>query len=270
MSVETYFENPASRTLLVPLVVRVQESAMTKGLFIDVAAQAVAAKLPQEQLNFHMNAFIRIGTAVRIHYFDELACEFIRQHERPVIVQLGCGLDTRAYRLDSGKEHYVHIDLPDVMALRKELLPPLCDRFSDWAYSILDFQWMDRLLAEFSGSDFMFIAEGVLMYLEKDGVESFFQEIGNRFPGCHIVFDTTGSRVARMINKRTIIGQMGARMPWPYDDDGSLEEWQPALRRLSKQYYFNLYKERWGLWHFVQYVPWWGRQSVMYHYMVTA
>lgn len=50
MIAEAYFDNPTSRTFVIPLAVRVQESA-TEGALVDEAAPAVAEKMLQELLS---------------------------------------------------------------------------------------------------------------------------------------------------------------------------------------------------------------------------
>ncbi len=117
------FENPALQTLLIPLIVRAREGENPKNLFRDKAAEDVAARIPTEAFNFSMRLFMRAGTAIRTRHFDNLTKAMLEKAERPVGVQLGCGLDTRFARTDSGKGIHINIDLPEVIAMRQEILP---------------------------------------------------------------------------------------------------------------------------------------------------
>jgi hypothetical protein len=47
--------------------------------------------------------------------------EFIEKHPEATIVNIGCGLDTTFSRIDNGKIQFYELDLPDVIALRKNL-----------------------------------------------------------------------------------------------------------------------------------------------------
>lgn len=264
---EDIFQNPVSRTLLIPLIIRAQESERPDGLFTDKAARNLVARLPDDAFGFSMHPCMRIGTAVRVRYFDDLAKAFLRDTERPVIVQLGCGLDTRFSRVDSGKGNHVNIDLPEVIALREKILPRGNGRDADWTGDILQRDWMDRLEKEFPDHRFLFIVEGVFMYLSENGVRELITDIADRFPGARIAFDTTGKLGVRAINKKSAVSELNASLTWAYDDDGSLDRWHPRLRRLERAYYFNRFASRWGVWRFMRFTPM-GKTSAMFHFMV--
>lgn len=249
------FESATSKTLLIPLIIRSQESERSKGLFKDKAAQAVVAQLPAGAFNFSMHPFMRIGTAVRIRYFDDLAKKFLCDTEHPVVVQLGCGLDTRFSRVDFGKGLHINIDLPEVVAMRQKVMPTRDTRDLDWAEDLLEENWLCRLEKEYAGHTFLFIAEGVLMYFAEKEVRKLLIGIAERFPGAHIAFDTSGSLTTRMINKKSAVQQLKASLAWAYDDDGSINTWHPQLRRVERAYYFNRYVMRWGIWSLIHFTP---------------
>jgi len=267
MSESALFENPVSQTLLIPLVIRAHEGSRPKSLFRDEAAENVVASLPAETFDFPMHPFMSIGTAVRVRYFDDLTKDFLNSAEDPVVVQLGCGLDTRFARTDMGKGVHIGIDLPEVIAMRREILPQENERNMSWAGDLLERDWMDKLEREYPGRRFLFIVEGVLMYFTEDNVRKLIVDIAERFPGAHLAFDTSGSRTARMVNKKSAIQQLDASLAWPYDDDGSLDAWHPGLRRLERAYYFDKFRTRWGLLWLTRFLPI-GKSSAMFHFKV--
>ena len=269
MTTTSFFANPTSRTLLIPLIVRARESEHPRGLFQDKEAQSIVANLPQEEFSFSMHPFMRIGTAVRINYFDTLTRSFLEKREHPVIVHLGCGLDTRFSRTDTGKGIHIHLDLPEVIAIRQELMPHKNERCLDWANSVLERDWMDRLEKEYKGCDFMFIVEGVLMYFQEKDVRKLIHDIAEHFPGAHLAFDTSGSASSKVINKKSAVQQMKASLLWSYDDDGNLDTWHPRLKRLERACYFNRNILRWGIWSLMHFVPPMGKSSAMYHFAIT-
>jgi O-methyltransferase involved in polyketide biosynthesis len=57
-----------------------------------------------------------------------------------VIVDLGCGLDTRCERVDNGQVEWCGLDLSEVIELRKELLDET-PRNHLIGCSVLDFSW---------------------------------------------------------------------------------------------------------------------------------
>ena len=51
------------------------------------------------------------------------AKEYLKDHPRAALVNLGCGLDQTAENCDNGKCMIYNLDLPDVIVVRNELLP---------------------------------------------------------------------------------------------------------------------------------------------------
>lgn len=207
-----------------------------------------------------------IGTAVLVRYFDDLTKAMLDKEEQSIIVQFGCGLDTRFSRTDSGKGIHINIDLPEVISQRQQILPQDNERNIDWTGNLLERDWMDRLEQEYTGHQFMFISEGVLMYLAEKDVRRLLVDIAERFPGSHIAFDTAGSMAIRRINKKSAVTELNASLIWAYDDDGSLDIWHPCLRRLERAYYFNRFKSRWGIWSLLHFTPM-GKSSAMFHFL---
>ena len=62
-----------------------------------------------------------------------------------VVVNVGCGLDTRFQRIGGGKAVFFDMDLPEVIALRRELIPEQPGN-AYIAASLLETGWMDDLL----------------------------------------------------------------------------------------------------------------------------
>ena len=150
MNTNGLLEHPASRTLLITLRIRSEEDSLPGGMFRDPGARKAVASLPPEVFSFPVNHMTRVGTAVRVRYFDDLTQAFLHANENPVVVQLGCGLDTRFWRTDSGTGVQINMDLPEVMRLRQELLPQTDARCLDWTGSILDRDWMRRLQQDYA------------------------------------------------------------------------------------------------------------------------
>ena len=65
-----------------------------------------------------------LGCVVRSRYYDQRVESFIRLNARPVVVNVGCGLDTRFQRIAERRNAvFYELDLPEVMAIREKLLP---------------------------------------------------------------------------------------------------------------------------------------------------
>jgi O-methyltransferase involved in polyketide biosynthesis len=160
---------PIQRTLLIPLYCRAAETRRPDALIRDETAVQVVEKI-EGGLPYlaKMNAWDKVFTLMRVREFDHFAKAFLREHPAGVVVDIGCGLDTRFERLDNGLLNWVGLDLPDVITLRKRLLLEK-QRACLVACSALDFAWLDCVPLRRSG--YLFLAEGVLPYFEERDVK---------------------------------------------------------------------------------------------------
>jgi len=178
-----------SRTLLTPLWERAQFSKEYSSLFNDLKAIEIVEKLdydfptsPQIPFLSHLSSLF----AARAKQFDDKIKEYITEHPRASVVNVGAGLDTTFYRVDNGLIHWYDLDLPNVVTLRKQLIPET-DRSTCIAKSFLDPTWCKYIRNAEEGT-FM-IAGGVLMYFQESHVKQFFSLIADNLAGGEIAFD---------------------------------------------------------------------------------
>lgn len=142
--------------------------------------------------------------ALRAVAFDRVTRTYLSAHPQAEVVALAEGLQTSFWRLDRlgvlDEVTWYSIDLPPVMALRRQLLPRE-DRIVELAQSALDRSWMD----EVDGSEGVFItAEGLLMYLDPADALDLIRDCAARFPGGQMMFDS----VPRWFSVRTVQGKL--------------------------------------------------------------
>ena len=58
------------------------------------------------------------GIVARSVVFDELVSDFINKNPDCTVVNIACGLDTRAYRMDNGRLTWYNLDLPETIEVR--------------------------------------------------------------------------------------------------------------------------------------------------------
>ena len=83
------------------------------------------------------------GVIARTLVLDRMVTEYLRDHPGAVIINLACGLDTRCYRMQ-GYSGWYNLDLPEVMTLRKKLLPE-DGIISQISASAMDECWTDSV-----------------------------------------------------------------------------------------------------------------------------
>jgi O-methyltransferase involved in polyketide biosynthesis len=126
--------------------------------------------------------FIRIALVAK--QFDDKIKTYITKHPQASVVNLGAGLDTTFYRIDNGLIHWYDLDLPAVIAIRRQLLPEP-DRVTSIAKSLLDPSWCKDINTEHG---VFLIAEAVFQYFKESEMKQFFSMLADNFPDGEIVF----------------------------------------------------------------------------------
>src|SRR5262245_13504420 len=110
------------------------------------------------------------------------------------VLHLGCGLDTRVYRIDPRpKVRWFDVDFPDVIALREQLYPER-DGYRRIGSSVTDVAWLDAIPGD---TPVLVVAEGLMMYLhEKDGT-ALLRRITEQFPSGQLSGKAPSNTAAR-------------------------------------------------------------------------
>src|SRR5512136_509579 len=114
--------NAVSRTLMIPLYFRAMESQRPDALVRDPKAVELVGQLDYDFSDVQTLKDEQVNYLLRMREFDRLARTFLAEHPEGVLVDLGCGLDTRFERVDNGEVEWYGLDLPEVIALRKKVL----------------------------------------------------------------------------------------------------------------------------------------------------
>lgn len=128
----------------------------------------------------------RFGVALRAKQFDEWAADFLRRNADATVLQLACGLDSRAFRLDPpAGVRWFDVDLPGVMELRRQLYEE-ADGYRMIAASVTDEGWLAEIPAD---KPVLIIAEGLLMYLPETEVRHLLRRLTGHFRTGELIFD---------------------------------------------------------------------------------
>ena len=153
--------------------------------------------------------------AVRAARFDEAVRDFIDRHPDGVVVELGCGLDTRWERCNGDRVDWFDLDMPAVISLRRRYFQD-GERRKMLAARLQDTAWRD--LVGPKERPFLFVAEAVLYYLEPADVGRFLRSIAASFPFSSIVFDTIGTGAMSRQDGHPLMRHFDARFKWAVDD----------------------------------------------------
>jgi len=137
-----------------------------------------------------LNKQLVVHIALRAKKYNDYARDFLIKFPDGVIVNIGCGLDSRVLQIDNGRVVFYDLDLPELIAVKKDFFPET-DRYHLISSSVLDFAWMN-VVRKHQGP-FLFMAEGVFMYLERKDVRSLVLKLQETFPGSELVCEVVNS-----------------------------------------------------------------------------
>ena len=258
--------NAVAQTLLIPLYFRAMESERPDALVRDPKAVELVGQLDYDFSVVQRLKDEQVNYLLRMREFDRQALVFLAEHPDGVIVDLGCGLDTRFERVDNGQVEWYGLDLPEVIELRRELLDET-PRSHFIECSVLDFAWMDALSSQAGkrgqpGWPILFLAEAMLVYLEEADIKRLVQALVERFPGSELVCDAYSPVVVRFHPRPAAVAQPR----WGLKDDREVEAWAPGIRLLSQWYYFDKPEPRLGAFQLMRYFPFLARVVRIVHY----
>src|SRR5690348_14809756 len=113
-------------TALVTLYLRSLDGKAKHPILADPWAEPVMDGLDFDFGRLHSWAMDagRFNVAVRTRIMDEWVTAYLASHPDSVVLDLGCGLDSRVFRIDPAPGHaWFDVDLPEVIAARQRLYP---------------------------------------------------------------------------------------------------------------------------------------------------
>jgi O-methyltransferase involved in polyketide biosynthesis len=191
--------------------------------------------------------------AIRTKIIDEVVTNFISQNPNATVVSLGTGLSTRFFRVDNGSVNWFGIDLPRVKPVWDNLIGE-SERFQYLTYSILDFDWIEKIKA-ITSNKILFVAEGLLLYLSEPEVKQLIIELKTNFSGSEIIFDSIGTFLAKNSQLNPGVSKTNASFKWGIDDLKEIETWDEGIQLVTRWYYSDRYKNRLGLLGLLAYLP---------------
>jgi O-methyltransferase involved in polyketide biosynthesis len=230
------------KTLLLPLWGRAVETGKAHPLLVDRAAAEIIAAIDYDfsTIARNISPITQLAWIARSLHTDRTIREFLARDAGATIVNLGCGLDTTFERVDNGRLRWVDLDMPDVMELRKRFIPESARRRSI-ACSLLDEGWLRQVTAPA-----LFVAAGVLYYLDEAELKTLFRRLADASPGAEVLFDACSPRGLRMANKKVIEGggmDRSATLKWALRRARDLESWDSRIAVLAEYGIFQNFKD---------------------------
>jgi O-methyltransferase involved in polyketide biosynthesis len=207
------------QTLFIPLAARAAQTRRKNPALRDPKAVQILDAIDVNAVySAHPGGFVTIA---RTLMFDWWVRQFLADHPRGTVVELGTGLNTRFERVDNGQCHWIDLDLPDTIEVRRRFFADTSRR-QMVAASVLDDTWHETVAA--CPPPYFLVSDGVLVYLEEDKVKSALAQLATRFGGSLLAFDTYDRRTYGRQHALAARRGMAARWAWWCDDPRSLQD----------------------------------------------
>ncbi|NES83941.1 MAG: class I SAM-dependent methyltransferase [Moorea sp. SIO2B7] len=242
--------NSKEPIILDPLAVEITEKLNSQ--FSD-SNNKLYRKLSQGNLidNF-FNQTLVVYIALRAKQYDQYTRNFLKRYPDGIVVNIGCGLDTRFHIIDNGKVTFYDLDLPEIITLKKKLLAET-ERYHFISSDVLNYNWVEKIIEQ-KNKSCLFIAEGVFMYLPEEQVKSLVLKLQSTFPGSELVAEVFNDFWLREPFTKIIDWklqkelQLGDKVTFKFgiQDSNELEKWNPGIKFIDEWSYLDEQEKKLG------------------------
>ena len=223
---------------------RSRESLADDGLVYDpIAAQAckrcqlapecLTGELDQQQLLY----------ATLTQLCDSQVQQFLSHNPDAWIINVGAGLDTRFYRLDNGRCHWVELDVTENLLWRQRLFHKN-ERYRLECGSVDDLTWLDELNIPEQAS-VMVVCEHALLDCNEQQTAHFIQSLSRYFTHAHACVVLAGDKSSSTLGKKLGSGDYAHGLSSPVD---SILNWLPWAQWVKAFSPLEQQCNRWKLW----------------------
>jgi len=163
-----------AHTLFLPMAIRAQAASLCPWL----DPQDHRARTMVERMGLHMPIQPLDGVSVlnilwRTQKIRQIGQDFFERYAHVQGINLGAGLTDYFQWLDNGHNRWMDVDLPEVIHLRKRLLPETVARHEIRTEDLRISGWWNRLGLQKHNhrNPLLLITEGVLMYMQPTEVK---------------------------------------------------------------------------------------------------
>lgn len=220
----------APETMLATLYAKALDAAAPDSALHDRYAKEIVERIDYDWARTGIKPSNAPGVALRSKHFDTWARQFLAVHTDAVVVHLGCGLDSRFFRLAPGPGvEWYDVDYPDVIALRERFYPGAA-HYHRVAASVTDPAWLESVPGD---RPTLILGEGLTMYLtERDGL-ALLRRVVERFPSGELQFDAFNWLGIRSQWTNTVVRRSGSTLYWAINSPDDIRAGVPGTRLLA-------------------------------------
>jgi methyltransferase (TIGR00027 family) len=226
----------AQQTMLATLYAKALDADAVHPILGDEYAKELVSRLDYDWRETSITARSAPSVTIRTAQFDNWAREFLAAHERATVLHVGCGLDSRAFRLHPGPGvEWYDVDYPDVIALRERFHPPR-EHYHLVAASVTEPAWLSAIPADRPA---LFSAEGLTYYLTEDDGVALLRRVVRHFDSGELQFDVFSRFGIRCQKINSVVRRSGSILYWGVDGPRDIVRRVPGVRLVEATSVFD-------------------------------
>jgi O-methyltransferase involved in polyketide biosynthesis len=219
-------------TMLVTLYGRALQSRSKDPILRDEWAEHAVDRIGYDFEKLKLGTRMPPLVACRAKQLDLWTTRFLTDHPGATVLHLGCGLDSRIYRVaPPASIRWFDVDYPEVIELRRRLYPERAG-YRMIGSSLADLGWLDDVPGDRPA---MIVAEGVTMYLTDDIMRTILNRLTDHFPSGQMAFDVHTPQLVWLLSKTSAnVRGTGATFHWGIDNPKDIRKLEPRLDLVSE------------------------------------
>ena len=202
-----------NQTLFIPLYGKAKVSK--QGIIIkDPMAEKIWDAEGFEVHGKSKSKWLTYNMAMRAKIFDDWVEKLLAQNPEALVLHIGCGLDSRAFRISAPYKTWIDGDFPEVLEARKKYYS------ENDHYKMMEFDASKTEIVEKlpDAQTVIVVFEGISMYLRNEELNAFVRALDKKYPQVHMLLDVYTVFGAKASKYKNPINDVGVTTVWGIDD----------------------------------------------------
>lgn len=229
--------NSVNKTLYIPLYGKAYVSR--RGLFLDdKKAEQIWEAEGFELKGKSKSKWLAYYMGVRAAVFDEWVMDQISQNPGAVVLHIGCGMDSRAERVDHADNVWYDIDFPEVIEERKRYYTETV-RYKMISADVREGKWLSGVAQTATA---IVVMEGVSMYMGGEQMRKLADDLSDHFETLYMLVDAYSVFAAKMSKYKNPVNDVGVTEVYGIDNPDEFETNKLRFvceREMTPQKYVN-------------------------------
>ena len=220
----------APETMLATLYAKALDADEPDSVLNDTWARDIVSQIDYDWAGTTITRRNAPSVTLRSAHFDSWTREFLANHPESTVLHLGCGLDSRYFRIEPGPGvAWYDVDYPDVIALRERFYPGR-PGYRLIPASVTDPAWLSEIAGD---RPTLVLGEGLTMYLTEEDGTALLRRVVDRFVSGELQFDAFNRLGIRSQWINAVVRRSGSTLHWGIDGPDDILAAVPGTRLLQ-------------------------------------